>query len=44
MLVKMKKIANSAWKNFDSWVNKNLGWILCPPHKLGKEEQNKMYK
>lgn len=34
----------SFWKSAEAWVNNKLGYYLCPPHKQGKEEQNKTYK
>lgn len=31
-------------KAFEYWFNKKFGWFFCPPDKLGKEEQNSIYK
>ena len=34
----------SRWKRFSYWVDDNLGWLLSPPYKQGKERKNAIYR
>lgn len=42
-MFKKRSNKKSLKKSFN-WFDKKFGWIFCPPYKLGKEEQNKIYK